>query len=159
MKTELTGIANTCRATEASAPQLFTIGDRAILAAGKYVDASIFSMFTLPFVQGHAHEAFSKLYSIVLTESTAKKFFGADQNVVGRVIRDLPLNSSLQLEWVAPFDIFFHNNDYIRKWGNNSLPTYVMPNAATNPATVNRQLANDIQKRKPKSNIISSFSG
>jgi putative ABC transport system permease protein len=167
MKTELTGIANTCRATEAGAPQLFTIGDRTVLAAGKYVDSSIFSMFTLPFVQGNAHEAFSKRYSIVLTESTARKFFGADENVVGKivrmdnnqnyvvggVIRDLPLNSSLQFEWVAPFDIFFQQNDYIRKWGNNSLTTYVMLDPATNPASVNQQLTNYIQKRESHSNI------
>ena len=128
---------------------------------------SIFSMFTLPFVEGNAKGAFSRLYSIVITESTAKKFFGAEKNVVGKtvrmdnsqdymvsgVIKDLPGNSSLQFEWVAPFDVFFQQNDYIRKWGNNSLTTYVQLTPATNPATVDQQLYRYIQKRDPKSNI------
>jgi predicted permease len=167
MKTELTGIDNTCRATEDGKPQLFKIGDRSVLATGRFVDSSLFSMFTLPFVQGNAQSAFAHLYSVVLTESTAKKFFGAEKNVVGKtvrmdndqdyivsgVIKDLPRNSSLQFEWVAPFDIFFQQNDYIRKWGNNSLTTYVELNPATNPASVNLQLANYLQKRRATSNI------
>ena len=167
MKTEISGIANTCRATEDGKASLFTIGDRSVLAAGNFVDSSLFSMFTLPFVEGNAKSAFAGLYSIVLTESTAKKFFGDEKNVVGKtvrmdnnqdyvvggVIKDLPHNSSLHFEWVAPFDIFFQQNDYIRKWGNNSLTTYVELNPATNPATVNQQLYNYIQKRRTNSNI------
>jgi putative ABC transport system permease protein len=167
MKTELTGIDNTCRATFDDKPSLFTIGDHAVLAAGKYVDSSLFSMFTLPFVEGNAQSAFARLYSIVLTESTAKKFFGAEKNVIGKtvrmdnnqdymvsgVIKDLPHNSSLQFEWVAPFDIFFRQNDFIRKWSWNSLTTYVLLNPAANPATVNRQLFNYMQKREPTSNV------
>jgi putative ABC transport system permease protein len=167
MKTELTGIDNTCRATEDGKPQLFNIGDRTVLAAGKFVDSSLFSMFTLPFVEGNAKSAFARLYSIVITESTARKFFGAEKNVVGKtvrmdnnqeymvsaVIKDLPHNSSLQFEWVAPFDVFFQQNNYIRKWSNNSLTTYVELNPATNPTTVNRQLVNYIQKRETNSNV------
>ncbi len=167
LKTEIPGITNTCRATEDDKPYLFTIGGRSVLAAGKYVDSSLFSMFTLPFVQGNAKSAFAQLYSIVITEKTAKKFFGADKNVVGKtvrmdnkqdyvvtgVVKDIPANSSLQFEWVAPFEIFYTQNDYIRKWTNNSLTTYVELNAATSPSSVNKQLSDYIQKRVPGSNI------
>jgi putative ABC transport system permease protein len=167
MKTEIPGIANTCRTTEDDKPLLFTIGDRAVLATGKYVDSSLFSMFTLPFVQGNARTAFVQLYSVVITERTARKFFGDDKNVIGKTVRmdnkqeyvvtgvlkDLPASSSLQFEWVAPFDIFFQQNDYIRKWTNNSLTTYVELNPATGVGPVNKQLADYIQKRDPASNI------
>ena len=87
MKTEISGIANTCRATEDGKPLLFATGNRTVLAAGTYVDSSIFSMFTLPFVQGSARNAFASLYSIVITESTARKFFGAATNVIGQTVR------------------------------------------------------------------------
>ena len=77
------------------------------------------SMFTLPFVQGNAKTAFQQLYSLVITEKTAKKFFGNDKNVIGKTVRvdnkqdyvvtgvlkDIPENSSMQFEWVAPFEI------------------------------------------------------
>ena len=82
-----------------------------------YADASLFSMFTFPFVQGNAKTAFTQLYSMVVTESTAKKFFGDEKNVIGKIVRvdnkqdyvisgiikDIPKNSTVQFEWVAPF--------------------------------------------------------
>ena len=48
-----------------------------------YAEPSLFSMFTFPFVQGNAKTAFEQLYSMVITEKTAKKFFGNEKNVIG----------------------------------------------------------------------------
>src|ERR1700712_206135 len=87
MQAELPGIANTCRASEGETPLLFASGDKSVFAAGKYAEISIFSMFTLPFVQGNATSAFSQLHSLVITEKTAKKFFGSDKNIIGKNIR------------------------------------------------------------------------
>ena len=81
--------------------------------------ASLFSMFTLPFVQGNAKRAFAELHSVVITEKTAKKFFGNEKEVIGKTVRvdnkqdymvtgvlkDMPENSSLQFEWLMPFQI------------------------------------------------------
>ena len=90
-------------------------------ASGSYADASLFSMFTFPFVQGNAKTAFKELHSMVITQSTAKKFFGDDKNVVGKtvrvdnkqdyvitgVIKDIPKNSTVSFEWVSPFQIWY----------------------------------------------------
>src|SRR5437868_775703 len=54
IKEELPGIANTCRSSDQPTSLLFTKGDRTFYAAGKYTEPAIFSMFTLPFVQGNA---------------------------------------------------------------------------------------------------------
>jgi putative ABC transport system permease protein len=167
MKTELSGIANACRATEDDKPYLFGVGDHTVLAAGRYVDPSLFSMFTLPFVEGNALEPFPQDHSIVITQKTAKKFFGTDRNVTGRtvsmdnkqeyvvsgVIKDIPANSSLQFEWAAPFELFFRQNDYIRKWTNNSLTTYVELEPAASLVAVNRQLKDYIERREATSNV------
>jgi putative ABC transport system permease protein len=64
LQAHLPGIANTCRTTEEGTSFLFTIGERAVNASGKYVEPSFFSMFTLPFVQGNAANAFQQLHSI-----------------------------------------------------------------------------------------------
>ena len=66
---------------------LFSIGDKAVYASGKYAEPSLFSMFTLPFVQGNARTAFTQLHSLVITEKTAKKFFGDEKNVLGKTVR------------------------------------------------------------------------
>src|SRR5260221_6142210 len=59
MQADIPGIANTCRATEDQESLLFSIGDKSVYAAGKYVESSLFSMFTLPFLEGNAKSAFA----------------------------------------------------------------------------------------------------
>ena len=165
MQAEIPGIANTCRTSEGAMPFLFSIGDRSMYASGKYAEPSLFSMFTLPFVQGNAATAFRQLYSIVITEKTSKKFFGNDENVIGKTVRinndhdyvvtgvlkDIPGNSSMQLEWVAPFQVFYDANDYLHKWGNNSLSTYIELKPGVSAASVNKLLYNFIQQKEPTS--------
>ena len=164
IQSELPGIANTCRTSEGETTLLFAQGDKSVFASGKYVESSIFSMFTLPFVQGNVTSAFSQLYSLVITEKTAKKFFGDDKNIIGKIIRvdnkqdyvvtgvvkDLPANSSLQFEWLMPFKIFFDQSPWLKSWGNNSLSTYVELKAGANADIVNKQLKFYIKKHEPK---------
>ncbi|HXD78005.1 MAG TPA: ABC transporter permease [Puia sp.] len=134
------GIASTCRTMDGPAPA-FRIGDHAVEAAGIYADSSLFDIFTLPFVQGKPQYAFTQLYSLVITESAAKKFFGprAEKDVIGRrvrmddkqdyvisgVVKDQPRNSSLQFEWVAPMQVVLNSTDHWNKWDNFGMTTYV----------------------------------
>ena len=166
MQAEIPGIANTCRTTEDQTRLLFGIGDKSVYASGKYAEPSLFSMFTLPFVQGNAKSAFSQLYSLVITEKTAKKFFGDDKNVIGKTVRvdnkqdyivtgvlkDIPENSSLQFEWVAPFQIWYQQSPWAHEWGNNSISTYAELKPGANVTNINKQLYNFVQKRAPTSN-------
>ena len=154
LQQDIPGLANTCRATEDADRLLFTIGDRPVYASGHYAEPSVFNMFTLPFVQGNAHNAFSQLYSLVITEKTAKKFFGEEKNIVGRtvrvdskqdyvisgVVKDLPANSTFQFEWLAPFQIFFQQSPWAQKWSNFCINTFVELKPGTNAATLNKKL-------------------
>jgi len=162
LKTEVPGIANTCRMTEGEENLLFTIGDKQMYAGGNYADSSMFSMFTMPFVQGNAAKAFSDLNSIVITEKTAKKFFGSEKNVIGKtvkvdnkkqlavtgVIKDFPQNSNVQFEWLAPMGLFLADNDWMYHWDYNSTLTFVELDSKANPATVGKQLSGLIKKHE-----------
>jgi predicted permease len=167
IKQEIPGIVNTCRVSDEPANLLFSFGDKSLYAAGRYADSSLFSMLTLPFVQGNAENAFKELYSIVITEKTAKKFFGDEKNIVGKtvrldnkqdylvtgVIKDIPQNSSLQFEWVAPYEITIA--EAIKKWGSNDANnwgsygpfTYVELNPSADQKAVNWQLYDYIHKK------------
>ena len=156
MQVTIPGIANTCRTTEGGTSFLFTIGDKAVNASGKYVEPSFFSMFTLPFVQGNAGSAFSQLHSIVITEKTARKFFGDEKDVLGKTVRmdnkqdyvvsgvlkDLPENSTLQFEWLAPFKVWYDANPRAATWFNFGLTTYVELKPGVDAAAINKQLLN-----------------
>ncbi|HEY4063673.1 MAG TPA: ABC transporter permease [Puia sp.] len=157
------GIANSFRMTEQGTNSLFTIGNNAVYAAGRFTENAIFDLFTLPFVQGTPAGAFSQLYSLVITESTAKKFFGEEKNIIGRtvridskqdyvisgVIKDLPANSTLQFEWLAPWRIYEkQSSPWIEKWTNFGTSTYVELKPGIRPADINRQLYNYIGQKQ-----------
>ena len=166
VQAEIPGVANTCRTSENDTRLLFSIGNKSMYASGKYAEPSLFSMFTLPFVQGNPKTAFTQLYSLVITEKTAKKFFGNEKTVIGKTVRadnrqdyvitgvlkDIPENSSLSFEWVAPFEIWYKRSPWAYIWENNCLSTYVELKPGANLENINNQLYNFVQKRAPTSN-------
>ena len=161
MEKEIPGVVSACRTTWDK--PLFGTLDQGVYEGGMYAEPSLFSIFSLPFVQGNAKDAFRELYSLVITEKMAKHFFGNEKNVIGKtlkmntrqnytvsgVIRDLPANSSLQLDWVAPFEIKLKNNDWLKSWGANALITYVELSPNANVPAINARLNNFIQKKDP----------
>jgi putative ABC transport system permease protein len=120
LETEIPGIRNAARFSEDDVNALFGFGGRSIYETGRYTDSSLFNMFTLPFVAGNPATAFHQLYSVVLTEKAARKMFGQElpfdallgktlrmnnlqELTVTGILKDLPANSSLQFEWLAPY--------------------------------------------------------
>ncbi|MGK6352588.1 ABC transporter permease [Parapedobacter sp. DT-150] len=159
LNAEIPGIANTARVSDGNQRLLFTLDDKSLYAAGRYADASLFDMFTLPFVQGNAADAFSHLHSIVVTEKTAKLFFGQHGNIIGKsvrisneqdylitgVIKDPPDNSSLQFDWLIPFE----NDPYYSQsldWDSYGPLTYVELETNADTAAIGSQLTDFIHR-------------
>jgi putative ABC transport system permease protein len=176
MQAQIPGVANTCRVTEGGTSMLFSSGDKSVYASGNYAEASIFSMFTLPFIEGNAGNAFKQLHSLVITEKTAKKFFGDDRNVIGKTVRmdnkqdyvvtgvlkDLPQNSTLQFEWLAPFKVWYDENAWAEKWDNFGLSTYVELKPGADAVALNRQFLNPLydfttQKNESSTSTVHVF--
>ena len=160
MKNELTGIKNTCRLTW-DQYTLFGLGDKTIYERGFFADSSIFSMFTLPLAEGKKEIAFNQLHSIVISEKMAKKFFGNDKNIIGKtlkvdnkeeytisaVMKDLPENSTIQFDWLAPFKNYFDKNSWLEQWGNNGIQTFVELDTQAEPGLVNSKLNGYIKSK------------
>ncbi len=170
IKSEIPGIKKTARSNW-STQSLFSLGEKNIYEQGNYVDPDFLSMFQLRFIKGHAGSAFSALYSIVISENMANKFFGTT-NVLGKtlrvdnkqdyvisgVIEDLPENVSFKFDWLAPFKIFEDRNTWLQNWGSNGVLTYVelQPNANAN--AINKKLHGYIQgKQKEASARMSVY--
>ena len=163
MKTEIPGVANTARATW-DQNLLFAVGDKSIFETGSFVDSSLFSMFTIPFIEGNPANAFVQLHSVVISEKMAKKFFGDAKDILGKTIKvdnnitytisgvfkDMPENSSYKFEWMAPFQIYFNKSSWLKNWGSNGIKTFVELTPNTSPKTINKILYDYIQKRAPQ---------
>ncbi|MGN6532660.1 MAG: ABC transporter permease [Ginsengibacter sp.] len=164
MKAEIPGIKRATRSTWGN-PELFSLGDKAIYESGNYVDSPFLKMFELQFIQGKAGNAFRQLYSLVISEKMAKKFFQST-DVVGKtlkmnnhhdyvisgVIKDLPENVSFRFDWLAPFQIFLDQNDWLQQWGNNGIVTYVETEPNANIAAINKKLYGYVQTKQKETN-------
>jgi predicted permease len=99
--------------------RLITYGDKNFNEDIAFVDHDFFKMFTFPFVEGNPDSAFPTVNSAVITEKTARKYFGNDDplgkalNVNNRfqltitgVIKEVPSNSHMQFDVVIPVLLF-----------------------------------------------------
>jgi putative ABC transport system permease protein len=161
IKAEIPGIKNTARSTWGNS-LLFTLDDKTIYEQGNYVDSGFLSMFQLQFVKGNAATAFQQLYSLVVTEKMAKKFFGTTDAIgkvlkvdnkqnytISGVIKDLPENVSFRFQWLAPFKIHEDNNTWLRQWGANGILTYVELQPNADIAAINKKLFGFVQTKDP----------
>jgi putative ABC transport system permease protein len=137
---------------------LIKYGDKKINEDKLYrVDSSFFDVFTFPFVHGNAKDAFKEVQSIVLTESSAKRYFGND-NPVGKtlqidrlgnlmvtgVIKDVPHASHFHFDFLISTRKFGGNID--ADWGFYNFYTYakLKPNSDITAFTKKVQ---DVYKR------------
>nr|MBX2871654.1 ABC transporter permease [Saprospiraceae bacterium] len=118
--------------------------DKALKKRGYTVGGPYFEVFSWKFLEGNAEQALLEPKAIVLTESTAKAFFGNtsplnqsitinnDEEVtISGVIQDPPSNSSIDFDFILPYN---YNKPEIKRlldhWNNYSWGVYVktLPN-------------------------------
>ncbi len=109
-----------------------------------YVDETVFNVFSWPLVSGNPKTALEAPYSIVLTESTAKKYFGNEDpmgktidGVGGRandgiytvtgVMKDVPSNSHFSFDVLMSMSSFYQTRPGIfDSWGYVDFYTYFL---------------------------------
>ena len=109
-----------------------------------YADSSLFTVFTLPLIEGKTANALKNPNSVVITEQIAKKYFNRT-DVVGRtllmndnepyqitgVMKDIPVESHFR------FDFFFAMSGFPASreeaWLSNNFVTYVLLKPGADP--------------------------
>ncbi len=162
-KKELPEVENACRLTQDWTASMFEYNGKRMTEWHNYrVDPSFFSMFTLPFVEGDPQHPFSDAHSIVLSETTAKRFFGAEDAMgkivkaddkkiyqVTGVMKDIPENSSIQFNIAFNFQQLEQEQDTTgfykslaidANWGQYNYDTYVLLRSGADPVAVGQKL-------------------
>src|SRR5665647_1017767 len=132
-----------------------------------WVDKSWFDIFHYDFVKGSAANFGKEPFSIILTESKAKKYFG-DANPIGQVIRvdtvnysvqgivkDNPINSSFQFDVILQMngrlsDPETYKND--KNWNNFGYTTFLLLRPDAKKALVETKLNNIINNNRTNNN-------
>jgi putative ABC transport system permease protein len=116
--------------------------DRIVLA-----DSTIFDVFTLPLIVGNPAGVLSQPNGVVISESTAEKYFGKydpigktirfnrsiDLTVTG-IMKNIPGNTHLQFDMMIPMSAarIFYGNDFMFNPMNTVTYLYLLTNQATN---------------------------
>jgi len=140
--------------------RLYSPGDILVKKGNDYIlnhhrvfaDSTIFKVFSFPFIAGDPNTALNNPHSIVIDESTARRYFNST-DVVGRtlevghntlckvtgVIRDMPEQSHFHFSFILPFrDAVFAKND--ESWLTNDFYTYVLVQPGTTAAEVQKDV-------------------
>ena len=147
---------------------LFTVGTTSFHEKKELdVDTGFFSLFSFPLIKGNPTTVLKDLNCIVLTESTAKKYFGSIDAAMGKTImlnketpltvtgvaKNIPSGSHLDFDIVMPLER--HKDDgWMTTWINNGVYTYLQlaPNVSQLqiekqlPAFVEKYLGSDLRK-------------
>jgi putative ABC transport system permease protein len=122
-----------------------------------YVDSTLFDVFTLPMIQGDPKTALAEPNSVVITETTAKKYFNST-DVVGKslvvndttnfkitgVIKDVPSQSHFNFD----FFVSLSSNDESRQnnWVSNNFNTYIVLKKGADPKKLEAQFPSVVLK-------------
>ncbi len=119
---------------------LVTFGDKSFNEKKVYdVDSNFFSLFSFPLLRGNASDVLKNPGNVVLTETTAKKYFGTIDNAMGKVVeldkelplkvtgiaKDVPSNSHLDFDLIVPL-ANYKDRSWMTTWINNGIYTYVL---------------------------------
>ncbi len=145
--------------------ELFQVGDKAFFEEGRWVDQDFLHIFSFKVLSGDIQGALKNKNSIVIGKAMAEKFFG-DTDPVGKVLLmntkdsftvtavldELPTNSSIQFQYLLPFELFFETNKaWIDQWGNNNIRTFIQLAHGTNLDEFNAKLKYEIKEHEKDS--------
>jgi len=142
---------------------LLTVGEKKLAMEGYYVSEEFLEMFEFPLKYGDATTVLDDPSSIVITEATAKAFFGEEDplnkvikvddkgelQIVG-ILYDIPKNSSFDFDYLLPWkywtQVSSHPRDNEDNWGNYSFQVFVELNDPTKVEESNETIKNMLQE-------------
>jgi len=122
--------------------RILTVGDKKFNKAGMYWEPQVIDMLSINLLKGHPELALKDPYSIILSESVAKTFFG-DADPMGQTMRvnnrhdvkvtgvyeDLPHSCRFRdMTFIMPWSLYIIENEWIKNmddpWDSNFTQTW-----------------------------------
>lgn len=135
--------------------------EKNLKAKGLYAGTEFFSIFSFKLTNGDKEQVLADKSSIVISESLARKIYGTVEQAVGKslawqhekqyqisgVFEDVPAHSSLQFDFVIPFESFREKNEWVYSWGSTAPQTYLLMQNGADMNVFNQKIAGFVQSR------------
>ncbi len=152
-------------------PMLVSRGETAFMEERLlFADENLFAVFTFPLLRGEPGAALKEPFTVVVTEKTARKYFGNEDPVgqvlrfddridakVTGVVREVPRNSHFHFDLIGSLATLrqLYGQKEFENWGSNNYATYILlPGGypaekigAQLPAFLDRHYSPDAHKR------------
>ncbi len=127
-----------------------------------WADSSLTRIFDIPFVYGNPATALTQPNTIIISESSARKYFGTG-NPVGKIIhidnniscmvtgvyKDFPSNSTLDADFIGSFyTVAWMNKNLV--WSNASFETYLLLRPGAGYHQVEKTMATIVDSKVAK---------
>lgn len=165
IRSEIPEIKYAARVSQGS-DELVKAGDKSTYEHSLYAEPDLFNIMSFPALQGDPVAALREPGNAVITERTARKLFGNEEAIgkilvlnsvntvkVAAVIRDVPQNSSIAFDIVLPFKRYEKGSDWLRKWDDNRILTWVQLKPHVNLAALNVKLKKFFLQIQDEKNI------
>lgn len=150
---------------------VFSKGASKFSELGLYVDSSFLSIFSFPLKEGSINNIFKEVHSVVITSELAEKYFPGEsalgkyidvvqkekqQYVISGVLESLPTYSSLQFDYLLPYDKFEASTHpwwgKSNRWAftNFNITAYAQLKAGTKTAGFEENINAIFQKNAPQ---------
>ncbi len=149
---------------------LFTHEQISLMQHGIWADPNLFKAFTFPITKGNADKALPDNNSVAISEKLASVYF-PNENAIGKIItvseqwevkvtavfKDVPGHSSLQFDFVLPFETWAQGRPWMDgNWEISSNQTFVKLREDASVDEVNKKL-DAIVKKNCGACLVSPF--
>jgi putative ABC transport system permease protein len=131
-----------------------------------WVDSAFFNVFDFKLLKGNPQTAVKEPFSVVFSESTAKKYFGKEDPMgktllmtgdafpvtVTGIMKDIPENSQIKADMVLSFSTITMKFDSAldNQWGNYGAQAYFLLTTGTNGKALEKKLPAFLERRNGK---------
>ncbi|MFC1724537.1 ABC transporter permease [candidate division KSB1 bacterium] len=122
-----------------------------------YADASVFEFFNFSLIEGDPETVLKEPYSVILTESASRKYFGSedpigktlrvdnsDYYLITGIAKDVPENSHIHFDFLASLNTLNRSGD--PSWLNSQLYTYILFEKGASAADLEADFPNLVKK-------------
>jgi putative ABC transport system permease protein len=136
-----------------------------------FADPDFFLMFSFPLIKGNPETVLRDPFTLVITESKARKYFG-DEDPVGQILmfnnehdfvitgmmKDTPQNSHLKIDFLASFESLRSDRQApgLEMWAYRNYYTYLLLRDGVSPAALEEKLPAFAESHVPGMDITRS---
>ncbi|NHF59924.1 FtsX-like permease family protein [Flavobacteriaceae bacterium TP-CH-4] len=160
LKDDFPEIEEAVRTVDAVQKSTLSYGDNSINGQGLYADREFFQIFSFHLLHGAKTEVLSGAGNIVISKKLAAKLFGSVEQSLGQsvtfntshifqvsgVFENVPTASTMQFDFVLPFDLLFeHYPFFYEDWSFSFANTFLLLKPETELTAFNKKIENVLE--------------